>query len=94
MSNIIEVLGKHHLAGVNKSGRVYDFTDVYYLGKRRNVEGLAAVKKTIGADIISADEIVVGGHYAVEIDDEGNVIEMRKADRPTAAPATNTTGKN
>ena len=95
MANIIEVVGKQHIAGTSqKTGKVYDFTDVHYLGRRKNVEGLAAVKKTVGADIISADEIVVGGHYAVEIDDEGNIIEMKKADRSAATPVTGQAGKN
>ena len=95
MANIIEIVGKQHISGTSqKTGKVYDFTDIYYLGRRKNVEGLAAVKKTVGADIIGADEIIVGGHYAVEIDDEGNVIEMKKADRPVAAPVTGQTGKN
>ena len=95
MANIIEITGKQHIFGMSqKTGKVYDFTDVYYLGRRKNVEGLAAVKKTVGADLIAADDIVVGGHYAVEIDDEGNIIEIRKADRPAATPAPSSAGKN
>ena len=95
MANVIEIVGKQHIAGTSqKTGKAYDFTDIYYLGRRKNVEGLAAVKKTVGADLIPADEIVIGGHYALEIDDEGNIIEMRKADRPTVTPATGQASKN
>ena len=51
------------------------------------MEGLAAVKKTIGADIITADNIVVGGSYDVDADDEGNIIEMRRVAKPASTTA-------
>lgn len=82
---IIEITGKQHIAGISsKTGKPYDFTDIYYLGRRKNVEGLAAVKKTIGADIIASENIVVGGSYDVDADDEGNIIEMHRVSKPAS----------
>ena len=71
---IIQISGKQHHAGIGKtSGKPYDFCDIHYLGRRRNVEGFAAVKKSVGADIIAADDIIVGSYYDMSVDDEGNI---------------------
>ena len=83
---IIEIAGKQHIAGIStKTGKPYDFCDIHYLGRRKNVEGLASVKKSISADIIPADSIEVGASYAIVADDEGNIIEMRRVAKPTSA---------
>lgn len=84
---ITEIVGKSHRKGTGKtSGKPYDFTEVHYLGRRRGVEGMAAISKTVGADIISYDDIAIGGMYDITRDDDGNIIEMRKTDKGTASP--------
>ena len=74
MNAIVEIIGKQHISGVSqKTGKPYDFTDIYYLGRKKGVEGLVAVKKTIGSEIMASRDIVVGGTYSLEGDDEGEM---------------------
>ena len=47
---------------------------------------LAAITKTVGADIIPYDDIAIGSMYDITRDDDGNIIEMRKTDKGTASP--------
>lgn len=86
---LIKLEGKQHIAGISKStNKPYDFCEIHYLGRRKNVEGLAAVKKSVGADVISANDIIVGAEYEMTVDDEGSIIEMRKASKSPSIPAT------
>ncbi|MBT9650246.1 hypothetical protein GPK87_12535 [Oscillibacter sp. MCC667] len=89
-----EIVGKAHRKGVGKvSGKPYDFTEVHYLGRRRGVEGLAAVSKSVGAEVIVYDDITIGAYYAITHDEDGNIIEMTKVtDKGTATGGQQTKG--
>jgi hypothetical protein len=88
---VTEIVGKQHICGISaKTGKAYDFCDIYYLGRRKNVEGLAAVKKTVGADVVAADDITIGGMYDLTVDDEGNIIEVHKVSTSASSQQTKT----
>lgn len=83
---IIEITGKHHFEGIGaKTGKPYDFTDIYYLGRRKDVEGLVSVKKTVQGKDLAADEIVIGASYDMDVDDEGNIINIHRVRKPSSA---------
>ena len=91
---ITEIVGKSHRKGIGKaSGKPYDFSEIHYLGRKKGVEGLAAISKTVGADIMAYDDIVINAMYDITRDDDGNIIEMRKADKVSASPVTGQQGK-
>lgn len=73
----IQIVGKTHRNGVGKSsGKPYDFTEVHYLRQSKNVEGLAAVSKTIGAEIMPAEKIIVNNWYNLDFDEDGRIVGM------------------
>ena len=74
-----EIVGKAHRKGVGKvSGKPSDLSEVHYLGRRRGIEGLAAVSKSVGAEVIVYDDITIGAYYNIVHDEDGNIIEMHK----------------
>ena len=73
----IKVYGKQHLEGVaKKSGNPYNFNQVHYLGKQRNVEGLAAMTLALDPIDYPIGSIEVGKEYNVEFDNRGYVVEF------------------
>lgn len=71
----IKVYGKSHLEGVaKKTGNPYNFNQVHYLGKARNVEGLAAQTLALDPFDYPIDHIEVGREYDVEFDNRGYVV--------------------
>ena len=76
---VVKIEGKEHRQGVNKSGKPYDFIVIYFLAKQRGVDGLAAVRKIIDNAVIPYENILVGQHYEIEIDLEGDIFEMHVA---------------
>jgi len=85
---VTTLVGKLHRKGTAKeSGKPYDFSEIHYLGRRKGVEGLAAITKTVGVDIISYDEIEINAAYEIERDDSAENLTMKKADLKTSAPA-------
>lgn len=76
----IKVLGKSHLEGVaKKTGRPYNFNQIHYLGKARNVIGDAALTLALDPDIYPIDLIEVGKEYNVEFDNRGYVVDFSPA---------------
>ena len=71
----IKVYGKSHLEGIaKKTGNPYNFNQVHYLGKARNVEGQAALTLALDPHDYPIDRIEVGKEYDVEFDQRGYVI--------------------
>lgn len=76
----IKVYGKAHLEGVaKKTGNPYNFNQVHYLGKARNVEGQAALTLALDSAEYPLGSIVVGKEYNVEFDNRGYVVEFSPA---------------
>ena len=76
----IKVYGKSHLEGVaKKTGNPYNFNQVHYLGKARNVEGLAAQTLALDPFDYPIDRIEVGREYDVEFDNRGYVVAFAPA---------------
>lgn len=74
---VIQILGKQHKSGTSqKTGRPYDFTIIHFAGYNRFVEGQAALTVNIGADLLPYDKILVGLHYDIEPDLDGNIIKI------------------
>lgn len=68
----IKVLGKAHVEGTSKkSGKDYNFNQVHYLGKDRDVEGQAALTMTLPPDEYPLSYIEIGREYNVEFDQRG-----------------------
>lgn len=64
---IIKVIGKRHCSGTSKkSGKPFDFSEVFFIGQQRNIEGLAGLSFIVDPSILSYSEIVVGADYNVE----------------------------
>lgn len=74
---VVKIEGKEHRQGVSKAGKQYDFITLHFLAKQRGVEGLAAVSKIIDTALIPYDHILVGQHYELEPDLDGNIIGIR-----------------
>ena len=75
----IIVAGKSHLEGVSKkTGNPYNFNQVHYLGKARNVEGQAAQTLVLDPMDYPLHSIVVGAEYNVEFDNRGYVVEFEQ----------------
>lgn len=73
----IKVYGKAHLEGVaKKTGNPYNFNQVHYLGKARNVEGQAALTLALDPLFYPIDEIEIGREYNVDFDNHGYVVEF------------------
>lgn len=71
----IKVYGKAHLEGVTKkTGKPYNFNQVHYLGKARNVTGQAAMTLGLDSRDYPIDRIEVGKEYDVEFDQRGYAI--------------------
>ena len=71
----IKVYGKSHLGGIaKKTANPYNFNQVHYLGKARNVEGQAALTLALDPRDYPIDRIEVGKEYDVEFDQRGYVI--------------------
>ena len=73
----IKVSGKAHLKGKSKrTGNDYDFIQVHYLGKDRNVDGLAAKTLSLDPRFFPYDTILVDREYLLEFDDRGYPVEF------------------
>lgn len=70
---VVKIEGKEHRQGVSKAGKNYDFNIVYFLAKQRGVDGQAAVNKIVDSTLIPYDNIIVGQHYELSIDLNGNI---------------------
>ena len=71
----IKVDGNSQLEGMaKKTGNPYNFNQVHYLGKARNVEGQAALTLALDPRDYPIDRIEVGKEYDVELDPRGYVI--------------------
>ena len=73
----IKVYGKSHLEGIaKKTGNPYNFNQVHYLGKARNVIGQAAMTLALDPIDYPIDTIEVGKEYNVEFDNRGYVVDF------------------
>lgn len=76
---VIRLEGKEHRQGTSKRGQAYDFIVLHFLGKSRGVDGLGAIQKLIDPDLINYDDLLVGQHYELEPDLDGNIIAIKVA---------------
>lgn len=77
---IIQILGKQHKKGTSqKTGNAYDFTIIHFAGYDRYVEGQAALTTNIGSELLPYDKILVGMHYEIEPDLNGNIYKITPA---------------
>lgn len=78
----ITVVGKSHAKGTSKkTGKPYDFVELHYLGKDRNVDGQAAKRLTLDPTQIPYNDIRIGADYIVEFDDRGRCVDIAPADQ-------------
>lgn len=76
---IINVIGKRHCSGTSKkSGKPFDFSEVYYIGGQRNIEGLAGLSFTVDPSVLSYPEIVVGADYNAEFGPGGYLVSFKR----------------
>lgn len=76
---IINVIGKRHCSGTSKkSGKPFDFSEVFFIGQQRNVEGQAGLSFTVDPTVISFSEIVVGADYYVEFGPGGYLESFKR----------------
>lgn len=73
----VNVIGKSHLKGIaKKTGNPYDFIQVHYNGRARNVEGLAALTLNLDPQDFPFADVTVGAEYNVEFDNRGYIVEF------------------
>ena len=78
----IKVYGKAHLEGTSKkTGNVYNFNQVHYLGPARGVEGLAALTISLDPAVHPIDSIRVNEDYIVEFDNRGYVVTFEPVNK-------------
>lgn len=76
---IINVIGKRHCSGTSKkSGKPFDFSEVYYIGEQRNIEGKAGLSFTVDPSVLSYPEIVVGADYIAEFGPGGYLVSFKR----------------
>lgn len=76
---IINVIGKRHCSGISKkSGKPFDFSVVYYIGKQRNIEGQTGLSFTVDPSVLSYSEIVVGSDYIAEFGPGGYLVCFKR----------------
>lgn len=76
---IINVIGKRHCSGTSKkSGKPFDFSEVFIIGDRRNVEGQAGLSFTVDPSVISYSEIVVGADYNADFGPGGYLVSFKR----------------
>lgn len=64
---IIKVIGKQHRSGNSKkTGKAYDFSEVYFLGENRFVEGQIGMSCTVDPSMVPFAQIVVGAEYVAD----------------------------
>lgn len=69
---IIKVIGKQHRAGTSKkTGKPYDFSEVYFLGENRYVEGQIGMSCTVDPSQVPFSQIVLGAEYVAEFGPSG-----------------------
>lgn len=76
---IINVIGKRHCSGISKkSGNPFDFSEVFYIGTQRNIEGQAGLSFTVDPSVLSYPEIVVGADYNAEFGPGGYLVSFKR----------------
>lgn len=76
---IINVIGKRHCSGTSKkSGKPFDFSEVFYIGTQRNIEGQAGLSFTVDTSVLSFPEIVVGADYNAEFGPGGYLVSFKR----------------
>lgn len=76
---IIKVIGKQHRAGTSKkTGKPYDFSEVYFLGESRFVEGQYGMSCIVDPLYVPFSQIVVGAEYVAEFGPGGNLIDFKR----------------
>lgn len=76
---IINVIGKRHCCGTSKkSGKPFDFSEVFFIGQQRGVEGQSGLSFTVDPTVISYPEIVVGADYNAEFGPGGYLVSFKR----------------
>lgn len=76
---IINVIGKRHCSGTSKkSGKPFDFSEVFFIGTQRNIEGQAGLSFTVDPSVLSFPEIVVGADYNAEFGPGGYLVNFKR----------------
>lgn len=76
---IIKVIGKQHRSGTSKkTGKPYDFSEVYFLGDNRYVEGQMGMSCIVDPAQVPFAQIVVGGEYVAEFGPGGYLESFKR----------------
>lgn len=76
---IIKVIGKRHCSGTSKkSGKPFDFSEVFFIDQQRNVEGQVGLSFTVDSTVISYSDIVVGADYNAEFGPGGYLVSFKR----------------
>lgn len=76
---IINVIGKRHCSGTSKkSGKPFDFYEVFFIGKQRNIEGQVGLSFTVDPSVLSYSDIVIGADYIAEFGPGGFLLSFKR----------------
>lgn len=77
---IVKIEGKEHRKGTSrKTGNDYDFYVLHFIAPQVGVDGNAAVQKIVDPSLIEFEKILVGMHYELEPDLNGNIVKIAPA---------------
>lgn len=76
---IINVIGKRHCSGISKkSGKPFDFSEVFYIGEQRNIVGKLGLSFTVDLSVLSFSDIVVGADYIADFGPGGYLVSFKR----------------
>jgi len=75
----IKLAGCQHLEGVSKkTGRPYNFNQIYFLAPKSGVKGLFAYQVNLDPDEFPLERLEPGQYYNVEQDFSGGIVALEK----------------
>ena len=73
----IRICGKRVMKGNSKkTGNLYHFTEVHFLGSNPDVEGSTCETAIIQAEMCAPDAITVGNSFDLEYNKDGRVVSF------------------
>lgn len=76
---IIIVIGRQRRTGTSKkTGKPYDFSEIYFLSTSPFVEGQVGDKCTVDPSVCTYDKIYVGREYIADFDNTGRLVSFKQ----------------
>jgi len=75
----IKLAGCQHFEGISKkTGKEYNFNQIYFLGQKAGVKGLYAYQLNLDPVQFPIETLEPGQYYEVETDFDGGVVSLNR----------------